>query len=65
MKNENYNKGVTYKKIMRRNQNGFESLKSGRVLMGSEANGKRELRLPTLLAFEGGATTGAEVTDGV
>ncbi|KAG5575845.1 hypothetical protein H5410_055979 [Solanum commersonii] len=36
-----------------------------RVLMGSEANGKGELRLLTLSAFEGGAATRAEAADGV
>uniref|UniRef100_M1AJ72 Uncharacterized protein n=1 Tax=Solanum tuberosum TaxID=4113 RepID=M1AJ72_SOLTU len=51
----------------RRNQKGFAILlfNSGRVLMGSEANGKGELRLLTLSAFEGGAATRTEAADGV
>ncbi|MCE3215859.1 hypothetical protein HAX54_003808 [Datura stramonium] len=67
MKNENYNEKSTYKKMRRRNQKGSVILlvNSGRALMGSEANGKRELSLPALLAFEGGTATRAEAADGV
>lgn len=58
---------ITMKKAPTKNKKGFVILlfNSGRVLMGSKANGKRELRLLTLSAFEGGAATGAEAADGV